>query len=123
MDTQIAASLKAQAFGHSVLDVADLVRSCHIGGFSHLKAGKFKDYNDPARLPSIQGLLGQARFLPRVIDYFDRRGWGPFVDGDFRRDVVAMLQYIQSIDFLRKTMESQSLTPREQVFEEIISQI
>lgn len=123
IDTQIAASLKAQARGHSVLDVADHVRCCHIGGFSHLKAGKFKDYQDPARLPSIRGLLGQARLLARVIDYFDGRGWARFVEPAFRRDVAAMLRYIESIEVLRQIMASQPVMPRETIFEQVVGPI
>jgi hypothetical protein len=123
MDSQIGASLRAQAHGFSIRNVADDVPCCHIGGFSHLKAGKFKDYENPARLPSIRGLLGQARFLPRVIDYFDGRGWSRFVEPSFRRDVAAMLKYIESIEVLRDIMASQPVTPREAIFEQVVGQI
>lgn len=119
MDSLIGGSLRAQAHGYQVLDVE--VPHCHIGGFSHLKAGKFKDYQNPERQASIRGLLGQARFLPKVIAYFDRRGWANFVEPGYRRDVGEMLAYIDSIGPLREMMQGLSLTPREAMFDTIVN--
>lgn len=121
VDTQICASLRAQAHGYKVLDVE--VPHCHIGGFSHLKAGKFKDYQNPERQTSIRGLLGQARFLPKVIAYFDRRGWGRFVEAGYRQDIGQMLAYIDSITPLRETMQTLPLTPREAMFDTIVNSL
>lgn len=123
VDTQICASLRAQAHGYRVLDVDAEVPHCHIGGFSHLKAGKFKDYQNPERQSSIRGLLGQARFLPKVIAYFDRRGWGPFVEAGYRRDVGQMLAYIDSIGPLREMLQALPLTPREAMFDTIVASL
>lgn len=119
IDTMIGGSLRAQAHGFRVIDVQEQVRHCHIGGFSHLKASKFKDFSNPARLQSIQGLLSQARFLPKVIDYFDHRGWSRLVDAPYRHDVAAMLQYIDSIPELRTLKEALPISAREQIFEEV----
>lgn len=123
VDSLIGGSLRAQAHGYKVLDVEAEVPHCHIGGFSHLKAGKFKDYQNPERKDSVRGLLGQARFLPKVIAYFDHRGWGSFVEAGYRRDVGQMLAYIDSIAPLREMMLSLPMTPRETMFETIVTSL
>jgi hypothetical protein len=123
VDSLIGGSLRAQAHGYKVLDVEAEVPHCHIGGFSHLKAGKFKDYQNPERKDSVRGLLGQARFLPKVIAYFDHRGWGSYVEAGYRRDVGQMLAYIDSIAPLREMMLSLPMTPRETMFETIVTSL
>lgn len=123
IDTQIANSLNAQAHGYKVIDLAGHVPHCHIGGFSHLKAGKFKDYNNPERQPSIRGLLTQARFLPRVIAYFDQRGWADRVEPTYRREVGEMLAFINSVPWLRETMAEVPPTPRETIFDTIVTNL
>lgn len=119
IDTMIGSSLRAQAHGYRVIDVAEHVPHCHIGGFSHLKAAKFEDFKKPERRASIEGLLGQARLLPRVIAYFDERGWGGRVDGSYRENVAHMLAFINSHEVLRQLMAELPKTAREQAFEQV----
>ena len=119
MDTMIGGSLRAQAHGYKVLDVMESVPHCHIGGFSHLKASKFKDHESPERLESIRGLLAQARLLARVLEYFDQRGWGSWVDRAYREDVARMKAFINSQETLRQMQSEMPPASREIVFEQV----
>ncbi len=119
MDSMIGGSLRAQAHGYQVLDVGALVPHCHIGGFSHLSAGKFKDYRNPERRQSITGLLAQARLLARVLDYFDRRGWAPRVDRAYRDKVAQMNAFIAGEAALAQMQAELPPAPREIVFEQV----
>ncbi len=123
VDTQIAASLRAQARGYRVIDVGAEVPHCHIGGYSHLKASKFKDFDQPERLASIRGLLGQARLLPQVIAYFDSRGWGRFVDAAYRGDVARLVEHIRSVEALQAMLENLPPAPREEMFAHIVGKL
>ena len=119
MDSMIGGSLRAQAHGYRVIDVAAQVPHCHIGGFSHLHAGKFKDYGNPERLKSITGLLAQARLLARVLDYFDRRGWGSRVEQTYRDKVTQMNAFIANEPPLARMQAELPPAPREIVFEQV----
>lgn len=121
MDSMVCGSLRAQAHGYRVIDVENYVPHCHIGGFSHLKASKFANYQSEARRPFIAGLLGQARFLPRVIQYFDERGWSARVEGEYRLRVNEMLHYLHSVPELDSWMNSLPVTSREEIFERVIN--
>jgi hypothetical protein len=119
MDTMMGGSLRAQARGYRVIDVGSQVPHCHIGGFSHLQAGKFRDYANPERLRSITGLLAQARLLKRVLQYFDRRGWGERVDAAYRENVARMDAFINGEAALRQMLAEMPPAPREIVFERV----
>ena len=119
IDSMIGGSLRAQVHGYKVLDVMESVPHCHIGGFSHLKANKFRDYENPERLESIRGLLAQARLLARVLEYFEQRGWGSWVDRVYREDVVRMKAFIDSQERLRQMQSEMPPASREIVFEKV----
>lgn len=119
MDSMIGGSLRAQAHGYRVIDVAAQVPHCHIGGFSHLHAGKFKDYGNPERLRSITGLLAQARLLARVLDYFDQRGWASRVDQAYRENVARMNAFIANDPPLARIQAELPPAPREIIFEQV----
>lgn len=119
VDTQIVPSLQAQARGHRVIDLSGDIAHCHVGGYSHLKAEKFRDHANPARRASILGLLGQARLLPAVLATFDRLGWGRFVDPAYRHDVDRLHAYLQSVPALRETMAALPPAPRETAFAQL----
>ena len=119
MDSMIGGSLRAQAHGYKVLDVMEEVAHCHIGGFSHLSAEKFKDCENPERLQSIRGLLTQARLLARVLGYFDQRGWGTRVDRAYRAKVARMTAFIAGNDVLRRMQSELPPASREIVFERV----
>lgn len=121
IDTMIGGSLRAQAHGYRVIDVGERVPHCHIGGFSHLSAGKFKDYNNPERIPSIMGLLSQARLLARVLEYFDQRGWGSRVDLAYRENVARMNAFIAQEEKLKEIQDGLPPATREVVFEQVVA--
>ena len=123
MDTMIGGSLRAQVHGYKVLDVMESVPHCHIGGFSHLKASKFKDHENPERLESIRGLLAQARLLARVLEYFEQRGWGNWVDRVYREDVARMKAFIDSQGKLQQMLAEMPPVSREIVFEQVAAAI
>ena len=119
IDSMIGGSLRAQVHGYKVLDVMESVPHCHIGGFSHLKASKFKDHDNPERLESIRGLLAQARLLARVLEYFDQRGWENWVDRVYREDVARMKAFVNSQETLRQMQSEMPPASREIVFEQV----
>ncbi len=120
MDSMIGGSLRAQAHGYQIADVMEWVPHCHIGGFSHLSAGKFKDYQNPERLKSITGLLAQARLLARVLEYFDQRGWGSRVDRAYREKVAQMSAFIAGEVGLARMQAELPRAPREIIFEQVV---
>lgn len=123
MDTMISGSLRAQAHGFRIVDVMENVPHCHIGGFSHLKAEKFKDYEKPERLHSIRGLLAQARLLARVLEHFDRSGWGNRVDQAYRENVAHMTAFINEHKKLRQMQDDMPPASREVVFDQVMAMV
>lgn len=120
-DTMIVSSLRAQAQGHAVIDVADGVRCCHVGGFSHMGYNKFHDFERPERRKTVTGLLGQARLLSSVLEFFDRQGWGRFVDQGYRLNEQRMRSFIASHPTLQRWSGEIPPTSHEQVFAGIVA--
>lgn len=119
-DSMIVPSLRAQAFGHAVIDVCEEVEYCHVGGFSHLGSNKFHDADRPERRNSILGLLGQARLLSTVLKFFDEQGWGKFVDQHYRVNEHRMRSFIESHPTLRQLSNELPPTTHEQVFAKVV---
>ncbi len=119
-DSMIVPSLRAQALGHTVIDVREEVVCCHVGGFSHLGSNKFHDFDLPERRRTISGLLGQARLLSAVLKFFDKQGWGKFVDQDYRDNEHRMRSFIESHATLLQLRNELPPTTHEQVFARIV---
>lgn len=120
-DTMIVSSLRAQAQGLAVIDVRDQVRCCHVGGFSHMGYNKFHDFERPDRRQTVTGLLGQARLLSSVLEFFDRQGWGRFVDQGYRLNEQRMRAFIASHAMLQQWSGEIPPTAHEQVFAGIVA--
>lgn len=120
-DTMITPSLRAQALGHSVIDVQKTVECCHVGGFSHLGSNKFHNFERPERRITISGLLGQARLLSMVLEFFDKQGWGKFVDPDYRINEQRLRSFIETHAPLRNMSDELPPTTHEQVFAKIVA--
>lgn len=120
VDTLIVASLRAQAEGMRVIDVEDRITHCHVGGFSHLGLHKFHNYEAPERRPMIDSLLGRFRLLSAVLDYFDSRGWGRFVESGYRHNVVRTWAFLRERPLLMQWLQAIPPTPHEQVFDRVV---
>ncbi len=120
-DTMIVPSLRAQALGHTVIDVREDVEHCHVGGFSHLGLNKFHDFECPERRKTISGLVGQARLLSAVLEFFDEQGWGRFVDQDYRVNEHRMRAFIETHATLRQLSYELPPTKHEQAFAKIVA--
>ena len=120
-DSQVECSLRAQAMGYPVVDVYDRVTHCHVGGFSHLSYNKFHDHENPERLQAISSWTASARLLKRTLDYFDRRGWGRFVDAAFRRNMEQTRGFIAEHPLLQELSVTVPPTSHEVVFDTLVA--
>lgn len=118
-DSQVINSLRAQALGLVVKNVGQSVPHCHVGGFSHLGLHKFHSHEAPERRPTVDSLLGRFRLLSSVLDYFDSRGWGNFVDAGYRQNVARTWTFLRERPLLVKWLEALPPTPHEQVFAKV----
>jgi hypothetical protein len=120
VDSLVVSSLRAQAQGLKVHDVEDRVTHCHVGGFSHLGFHKFHSFEAPERRPVIESLLGRFRLLSAVLDYFDGRGWGRFVETGYRDNVARTWAFIRERPLLVQLLAALPPTPHEQVFARVV---
>lgn len=119
VDTLIAGSLRAQARGLAVIDVDDRVDYCHVGGFSHLRINKFQGFDAPENRPVIEAWLVRLRLLGRVLDLFLARGWAPFIDAGYRRNVEEARAFVAAQPLLRQWIEALPPTRHEGVFDRL----
>lgn len=119
IDTLIAASLRAQAHGLRVEDVDGRVDYCHVGGFSHLRVNKFQGYEAPENRATIEAWLARLRLLSRVLELFLARGWGAFVDQEYRRNVEQARILVRDNPVLGRMLDQVPPTRHEQVFEQL----
>lgn len=103
MDTMVVASLRAQAHGLRLIDIDAEVGYCHVGGFSHLRASKFTEHEaDRVRLDMW---LARLRVMIKVLDLFDRRGWGARVEASYRSNINTAIHHVRQDSFLAQRFE------------------
>ncbi len=121
IDTMIAASLRAQAHGLQVIDTDKHLDYCHVGGFSHLSTNKFFGYEAPENRATIEAWLIRLRLLTCVLDHFLARGWGGFVDHDYRDRILKAHAFVASNPFLADLVQTVEASQHERVFAQLFS--
>lgn len=121
IDTLIAGSLRAQAHGLRVIDVDGRLDYCHVGGFSHLRINKFHGFDAPENRATIEAWLARLRLLIKVLDLFLARGWGSFVDAEYRANIEQARRFVEATPTLREIMAQVTHTRHETVFNRLFA--
>ncbi len=115
-DTQVIASLRAQALGYQVIDVETKVSACHVGGFSHLSASKLREGQSSL---STDRWLQRLRLHQRVCEEITRRGWGQWLDHRNLKSAAAMRQAIERDAVLSAKWTSLKRSKDEKIFDSL----
>jgi hypothetical protein len=121
IDSLIAGSLRAQSHGLRVIDVDGRLDYCHVGGFSHLRINKFQGFDAPENRATIEAWLARLHLLIKVLDLFLTRGWGGFVDAEYRANIEQARRFVEATPALREIMAKVTPTRHETVFNRLFA--
>lgn len=113
-DTMVLVSLRAQAYGYKVIDMIDDVKACHVGGFSHVDAGKFDNRADWQR---IDLWLGRVRLMGAVTDLIREVNWESYLDENFLSALESTRTFIAGDEELAERQRELPMTSHEEAFE------
>ena len=103
VDTQVVASLRAQALGYAIEDVSAQVAACHVGGFSHINPDKLRGGSSTVAQASW---LKRLRLFEAVIAHLRERGWDRFLDTAHIKTAARMRTIIDEDEQLREQFAS-----------------
>jgi len=112
MDSMVGASLEAQILGYRVEDVSAQCGAAHIGGFSHISAGKLHSMG--AR--KIPMWLQRLRVNNRARRLFRNLGWDSFLDPRYERKLTDMIAHVEKTPELAEQYAAQEPSPNERAF-------
>lgn len=123
LDTMVVGSLQAQLHGNRVIDVEDRISVCHVGGFSHIKAGKFFGKGVQTANEMIDAWICRLRLVTRVMNVFRERGWEAFIDPEHAAIITEAYAAVKTNQDIERRLREFPPSAHEVAFENVLAKL